>query len=649
MRQIININKSWRFIKEDISYENALDKKGVLLDLPHTWNNKDGQDGGGDYVRSAFWYFKRLDRPKLIDGDKVYLEILACNSSAEVYVNGRKLFTHDGGYSLFRVNITEQLMDKDNIIAIKADNKPNDYVYPQHADFTFYGGLYRGVNLLIVPKVHFDVDYLGDPGLRCDAKVNGNDGILEVSGFKDFPLDVDCRVIDREGKEVAFGKASKPLVIKNVHLWNGLEDPYLYTVEATANDMGKESDVVKTRVGFRTFKVDSRKGFILNGRNYPLRGVSRHQDFAALGNAITEKEMKEDINLIKEVGANTVRLAHYQHSQRFYELCDEAGLVVWSEIPYISKHMNSGNANAMNQMKELIVQTYNNPSIVCRGLSNEITMKSSTGKTQFHKELNDLVHKMDPYRLTAMANFAMMLSVNPFCRIVDVTSMNFYHGWYTPWTSLNGIRLSLFHFLFPNKGLGFSEYGAEGMPSLHSEHPKRGDNSEEYQFLCYHKIYKSLSKRPYLWATHLWNMFDFAADSRNVGGDPGKNHKGLVTFDRKIKKDSFYLYKAFWSKESFVHLTGHRFTQRADRKTKAYVMTNQKTFKVLQDGKEIYSVTDGKEVLYKVNVILEGKSKIEVISGNLHDEIELVKVSKPNPDYSLKVKSNNSSWEKKKK
>ncbi len=647
MRRLINLNQGWNFVAIDESYDLAINEEGEAVDLPHTWNNHDGQDGGNNYCRSAFWYVKHIDRPEISEGERIYLEIPAANSSADVYVNGENLCHHDGGYSLFRVDITDHLNDTDNIIAICCDNKPNETVYPQTADFTFYGGLYRGVNILIVPEVHFDVEYYGNPGIKCDSTIDPRkkEAKLIVSSFGPLPDDVRISVLDN-GEEIASGKANEEIIIENVHLWHGLKDPYLYEIVASAYVNDEIVDQVRTKYGFRYFKVDSRRGFFLNGEDYPLRGVARHQDYLDLGNALTEKEMQQDIDIMKEVGATTVRLAHYQHNQRFYEMCDEAGFVVWSEIPYISRHMEGANDNAISQMRELIVQSYNNPSIICRGLSNEITMKPSNGKIRFHKKLRKVVEEMDPSRFHCMANFAMVFCVNPIAHISDATSMNFYHGWYTPWTWLNGVRLSVYHFFFPSRPLGFSEYGAEGMPNLHSEHPKRGDNTEEYQFICHNKIYKALDKRHYLWATHLWNMFDFAADGRNVGGDPGKNHKGLVTFDRKIKKDSFYLYKAYWSDQPFVHLSGHRFEDRTEEYTNVYVMTNIPSFKVYQDGNEIYSVEDGKEKMYKIKVHLTGESDIVVKSGKHMDQIHIRHVDEPNPSYKLQVKSNNASWEK---
>lgn len=649
MRKRIELKEDWKFVKKEESLEEAFQEEGERVSLPHTWNAIDGQDGGGDYLTGAFFYFKEFDKPQLEEGESLYLEVEGANSVAEVYLNGKKLFTHKGGYSLFRVNLTSHIQEGKNLLAIRVSNKSEKDVYPQKADFTFYGGLYRGVSLLIVSKVHFDLDYYGDPGIKVDTSIDGKDGLLTVSSFGELPAKVKIEVYDKENKLVAEGNAKEAIKITNVHLWNGKEDPYLYTVKAYAYEGEEASDEVDTKVGFRTFALDPKNGFILNGRSYPLRGVAMHQDFAGIGNAITHKEIDESLAQIDEIGATTVRLAHYQHSEYTYARMDELGIVVWSEVPYISKHAEEGNENILSQMKELIVQTYNHPSIVFRSLSNEITMKGGKGKKAFHFQLNKMIHEMDPSRVTTMANFATMMALNPFSAISDSTAMNFYHGWYTPFTFLNGLRLSFYHLCHPKKPLGFSEYGAEGLINLHSEKPKRGDDSEEYQLLCHAKIYKALDKRKYLFGTYVWNMFDFGADARNIGGDPGKNHKGLVTFDRKTRKDAFYLYQAYWSKKEVLHLCGHRFLNRALKKETIYLTTNAPSFRVLQDGKEIFSTTNSTEKFYSFKIDLTKDSLIEAISPTQKDSLLLHKVDKPDPSYILIEKSNNASWEKKKK
>ncbi len=648
MREVINLNKQWRFVEKNVSLEEASKLEGEVINIPHTWNNQDGQDGGGDYVRSKYWYFRKFEAPRLKEGQKLWLEFNAVNSSATVYINGDLLGVHHGGYSRFRFEITDYYKDGENEIEVNVDNEPNETVYPQTADFTFYGGIYRDVNLIVTESIHFEMDASGSKGIKIDSELFGDDATVRVHGWRSLPEDTRVEIFDAEGNLIAQGKGNEGIKIENVHRWNGRKDPYLYKIVASAYHKDIKVDELTEYYGFREFFIDPRKGFILNGVSYPLRGVARHQDRLGVGNAITNENIEQDMDLIAEVGANTIRLAHYQHSDYTYELADRYGFLIWSEIPYISRHMPGANENAESQMRELIAQTYNRCSIFVRGISNEITMKPSTGKTKVHKHLNEMIHGLDPTRPTCMANFAMMFSFNPFCHIADATAMNFYHGWYTPWTWLNGVRLSFFHFFFPGKPLGFSEYGAEGMPNLHTEHPKRGDNSEEYQLICHYKIYKALEKRKYLWATHLWNMFDFAADARNVGGDPGKNHKGLVTFDRGIKKDSFYLYKAFWSDEPFVHICGKRFVDRHESKANIYVVSNQPEVTLMVNGKE-FGKLGGNQRLYHFIVPVEGDFKVEAVAGECHDEASFRKVSEPNPEYVLHVKSNNASWEKKKK
>ena len=647
MREVINLNEQWRFVEQDVELADAQKHEGEIVAIPHTWNAQDGQDGGGDYVRARYWYFKKLVPPALKAGQKLFLEFNAVNSSAIIYLNSKEICVHHGGYSRFRVEITEFLKEGENELAVSVDNTPNDRVYPQTADFTFYGGIYRDVNLIKLEPIHFEMDASGSKGIKLDSTLEGEDAFLTVHGWRSLPNDTRVEVYDAEGKKVAEGKGGVPIKIAHVHRWNGVKDPYLYRIVASAySEAGEKMDELVEHYGFRSFVIDPKKGFFLNGQEFPLRGVAKHQDRLGKGNAISKEDMEEDAKLIKEVGATTVRLAHYQHDDYFYELCDRYGFLVWAEIPYISRHMKNGHENTISQMKELIAQTYNHCSIFVRGISNEITMKPSTGKTKAHKELNKLIHDLDPTRPTCMANFAMMLAFNPFCHIADATAMNFYHGWYTPWTWLNGLRLSFFHFFFPKKPLGFSEYGAEGMPNLHTDHPRRGDNSEEYQLICHYKIYQQLEKRKYLWATHLWNMFDFAADARNVGGDPGKNHKGLVTFDRKTRKDAFYLYKAFWNETPFVHICGKRFVDRDQAKTNIYVCSNAEEVTLFYNGKEI-ARQNGKKRLFHFVVDIEGEFSIKAVAGDVSDEAKFRKVSAPNPDYVLHVKSNNQSWEKK--
>ena len=627
MRHIINLNQQWEFTD--------LDGVKSVLDLPHTWNNIDGQDGGNDYRRGTCLYEKQFSKPDFdIEKQRVYLEFHGVNASAKVELNGKTVMTHDGGYSTFRSDITA-LLEKENTMKVWVDNSVNDRVYPQKADFTFYGGIYRDVDLLVVNKNHFDLDYFGGNGIQITAKpVEGyKKGEVTIKTFTNCTEAVTVSIRDAEGREVCSGTGLEVhATIENVRLWNGLDDPYLYTAVATL----ASGDEVSSRFGVRDFHYHAKTGFYLNGRSYPLRGVSRHQDRKGLGNAISKKEHLEDMDLICEVGANTIRLAHYQHDQYFYDLCDERGMVVWAEIPYISEHMPNGRANTISQMKELIVQNYNHASIVCWGVSNEITISTKDKKDMLdnHRELNDLCHKMDPTRFTTLACYAMCGPFNPVAHITDTVSWNLYLGWYVPGLFLNDLWMDFFHKVYPDRCLGYSEYGCEGMPNLHSSHPHRGDHSEEYQAIYHEYMLKCFERHPWMWATHVWNMFDFAADARNQGGEPGMNHKGLITFDRKTKKDSFYLYKAYWSKKPFVHICSKRYEDRTEDSITVKVYSNQNEVSLFVNGDKIE--TKHGEHIFVFTVPMRAEVQVKATAGETSDDAVFRKVSKPNPNYVLK-------------
>ncbi|MBQ8343612.1 MAG: glycoside hydrolase family 2 protein, partial [Clostridia bacterium] len=497
MRNVIKINDSWLFYK-NVDAVPVETEGAEEISLPHTWNALDGQDGGNDYFRGSCCYTRKLIRSELPVADEYYLEIRGANSSADVYVNGEKLAHHDGGYSTWRVNITAQLKDETEI-AIIVDNSPNDKVYPQMADFTFYGGLYRDVYLVAVSKTHFDLDYFGGKGLMLTPTVNGKDATLEAQVYVtnlEEGDEIAYTVYDKDENEIAKQtvKDTKAVFeIKDAHLWNGRKDPYLYCCEAEIVRNGEVIDNVCSRFGVRSFEIDPERGFILNGEEYPLRGVSRHQDRLGVGNALTPEHHTEDMDLICEVGATTIRLAHYQHDQFFYDLCDERGLVIWAEIPYISKHMPGGRENTISQMTELIVQNYNHPSIVVWGLSNEITMAGAKDPDllENHHILNDMVHKMDKTRLTTMAAVSMCSIDEPYVQIPDVVSYNHYFGWYGGDTSMNGPWFDRFHEKFPNKPIGVSEYGCEAL-NWHTSNPVQGDYTEEYKSYYHEELIKQL-------------------------------------------------------------------------------------------------------------------------------------------------------------
>ena len=639
MRTIFNFNQNWAFTKAIGEIPTQMPENWESVNVPHCWNAIDGQDGGNDYHRGTCHYAKQLVKAELPVAERYYLEIQGANSSADVYVDGKHLCHHDGGYSTWRVDITDAIGET-SLLVIAVDNTANEIVYPQMADFTFYGGLYRDVNLICVGESHFDLDYYGAPGIKVTPIIDGSNANVEAEVYltnQKPGQTVRYTVYDAEEKVIAQAESSETVAkftIENVHLWHGRKDPYLYCCEAELLENGEVIDNVCTRFGCRSFKIDPDNGFILNGEEYPLRGVSRHQDRWGVGNALTHAHHEEDIDLIMEMGATTIRLAHYQHDQYFYDLCDEKGLVIWAEIPYISKHMPTGRENTITQMKELVAQNYNHPSIVVWGLSNEISIGGSTPDLlENHRILNDLCHEMDKTRLTTIAAVSMCKMDDPYLQIPDVVSYNHYFGWYGGDTSMNGPWFDKFHAMHPNIPIGCSEYGCEAL-NWHNSDPRQGDYTEEYQAYYHEELIKQLFTRKYMWATHVWNMFDFGADARNEGGENGQNHKGLVTMDRKYKKDSFYAYKAWLSDEPFVHLCGKRYVDRVEDVTKVTVYSNQPKVELFANGVSL-GVKEAADHFFYFDVPNTGKTELKAVAGDCTDESVINKVEEFNEAYRL--------------
>ncbi len=651
MRKTILLDNGWQFVKTAADANMALQTEGEAVTLPHTWNAVDGQDGGNDYYRGTCWYTRELNIAEVTGKaltqikaeHEVWLEFGGAAMTAEVYWNGALLAHHEGGYSTFRVNVTEYLREE-NQLAVSVDNSENDRVYPQKADFTFYGGLYREVNLLLVSKAHFALGYDGGPGIKVTPEVTRKDAIVTAEAWVEGQAEKVRFSIGGQVQEAGIidGHAKSVFTIEDVHLWDGVDDPYLYTL--TAELTGAEGDSISTRFGCRKIAFDPQEGFLLNGRKYPLRGVSRHQDRMGVGNALTKEMQKEDLTIIREIGANTIRLAHYQHSQYFYDLCDEYGMILWAEIPYITQHMPSGRANTMSQMRELVVQNYNHPSIVCWGLSNEIT--ASGGVTddlmENHRLLNDLCHSLDATRPTTMAHVFMLETDSPLLAIPDIGSYNLYFGWYLGELSQNDNFFDEYHRSYPERCIGFSEYGADANPAFQSSSPEKGDYTEGYQCVYHEHIIRMIEKRPYLWATHVWNMFDFAADGRDEGGKNGQNQKGLVTMDRNIKKDAFYLYKAHWSKEAFVHVCGRRYVDRAEGVTEVTVYSNQDKVTLYIDGAFVESQRGN--CVFRFMVPINAEHTVKAEAGDCVDTITIRRVSEPNLEYQFRTTGDIVNW-----
>ncbi|MDY6335242.1 MAG: glycoside hydrolase family 2 TIM barrel-domain containing protein, partial [Lachnospiraceae bacterium] len=638
--------------------------------LPHTYNAADGQDGGNDYYRGPAVYVRTLRTSGESKNKEFYLECLGAAMTAEVFLNGTRLSRHEGGFSTFRVRLTEALRPTgcDNLLAIRVDNSENDRVYPQKADFTFYGGLYRDVNLITVPQAHFALIPDGTPGIHVISEVDlahlsaAVQVDVQTEGVADGET-VELRIFgaDDEDSQHAGGAACQTVraAVRDNHargsfhldpvrLWDGLADPYLYTAEAVlisegeAGDEESVLDAVGTRFGVRSFRVDPEKGFFLNGRPYPLRGVSRHQDRLGVGNAITPAMMEEDMAVIRDIGANSLRLAHYQQAQAFYDLCDENGILVWAEIPFITKFMEKGIQNTLGQMRELITQSSNHPSIYCWGLSNEITASSSVTEElmENHRMLQKLCHEMDPTRPTVMAHAFMLEKDSPLIGIADLGCYNLYFGWYLGELDQNDSFLDEYHSLYPERAIGLAEYGADANIQFHAEHPAQGDYSEEFQCVYHEHMVRMIQDRPYLWTTYVWNLFDFAADGRDEGGKKGQNQKGLVEFDHKTRKDAFYLYKAIWSREPFVHLCGKRFVNRAGETTRVRVYTNQERV-TLYDGTQIVARKERQDAaqpgVFLFDVPLHGEMYLSVVADSggqtVRDEMTLRQVPEPDPSY----------------
>ena len=619
--------------------------------LPHTWNALDGQDGGGDYWRGLATY--EIPLPNPTKGMKQYIEIQGANHVATVYCNGRELGTHKGGFSTFRFDLTPAMKPEGNKLVVTVTNGTSD-IYPQNADFTFYGGLYRDVNFIEVKEAHFDLLLDGTSALFVTPH---NTGKTRVDLF---PVNAEgCTILvelkDAEGNVV--GTATTPacdhahvlIDVKNPHLWNGLADPYCYTATATLLQGEEAQDAVTVTYGYRSFHVNPDNGFHLNGKSLPLHGVARHQDRLDKGWAISKADHEEDIALIKELGANTIRLAHYQHDQYFYELCNRTGFVLWAEIPFISQFIPTREAynNTISQMTELVAQNYNHPAICFWGISNEILIgEDREDLRQNLRDLNELAKSMDPSRLTTMAQVSMTPMDSEHNHITDLTSYNHYFGWYVGDVEDNGPWLDKFHALHPDKCLGVSEYGAENILMWHTAEPDNHDYTEEYANYYHQEMLKTFAKRPYLWATHQWNCFDFAADARNEGGVKGRNNKGLITYDRKEKKDAFYVYKAWWNPEPMVFVSGGRFVNRGpEAERNVIVYTNCDEVTLVVNGADVATKKAEDHMIVFENVVVDGENVITAYAGDVKaNTITLQGVAEHDYSYDLPEGNQGANW-----
>jgi beta-galactosidase len=657
----IDLNDKWLFTKE---YSQAYSQEEInlaeVVSLPHSWNSIDGQSGKGLF-KGKCWYQRRVNISAEDLNKFIYLEIGAAAILSEVYINGQLAGSNKCGYAMYRVFMKSFLKAGENLISIMVDNSQQEDVYPLMADFSFYGGLYREVKLLIAEKVHFDLLDNSRDGIYLTQKcietnkfeLNVKASIInELSEINKGLLSIE--LFDKENKVVfnqhTHTEVSKMLTvnlkteISDVNLWQGIENPYLYTLKAQLICEGKVYDERAIQIGFRNIEITADRGIFLNGKAIKLNGVSRHQDFAEIGNALTKEHMDLDMSLIKEIGANSVRLAHYQHDDYFYSLCDREGMLVWAEIPFISvpTTVDESNQNAKDQLERLIKQAYNHSSIYCWGIQNEITIAVENDSIYKKvKELETIAKALDSSRISAQANIYSVADESPLNELTDMVGYNLYYGWYYKEMEDLGKRLDEFHKARPNIPVLVSEYGVDTNPRLHSYKPIVKDYTEEYQLLFHDNAIRTINERPFVLGGYQWNMFDFGSALRNEGGESGKNLKGLVTIDRNIKKDAFYLYKANWSKNPFVHLAGRRFVNRHEELNDIDVLSNLEHIRIFV-GEDFVGEIHSKEAIKRVKEVrlslgqntirAEGYDK----AGNIYkDAIVLNRVNEADNSYIL--------------
>ncbi len=640
MRKELGLNSHWFFYKGDISFENIESYDWEAISLPHTWNNLDGQDGGNDYYQGKAWYRKKLGKELIPEGfDKdVFVRFGAASKRAEIYLNGELIGIHEGGFAAFTVSLTDKLRGENDELLVMVDNSRELPIYPMQADFTFFGGLYREASLICFDsKEHLKVDAYGVDGIFVTAQADGGVTLRTCLQHNFDGASFCLKVYEGNGEagklvkeidnlpvcENASGFLEGSFTVNEAKLWDGVGSPFLYSLELELKNGDHLCDLITAIFGFRSFRVDVDEGFILNERVYPLHGVCRHQDRENMGWAITGKEHVEDMELIREIGANTVRLAHYQQAPYFYDLCDKNGMVVWAEIPFISVYdtRKEADENLLLQMSELIMQNCNHPSICFWGIANETGIGGeSPEQYRILKELNSLTKKLDPTRLTTMASFGGTKPDSPLFHSTDVATYNIYKGWYEGVAEDLGPFCDEMHKELKDVPLGISEYGADAVMMWHSDCPKVKDYTEEYQAFVHEEALKAFRERPYLFGTWLWNMFDFAADARDEGGCKGRNNKGLVTYDRKTKKQAFYLYKALWSTDPFVYICGRRFTKRWENTIQVKVYSNCRLLQLIVDGKIFSEKSSDSGIFIFENVPLSaGKTVLEAKALYTHE------------------------------
>jgi len=633
-RQEIALASGWRFQRSDASGANATafdDSAWSAVTVPHTWNATDGQDGGNNYYRGIGWYRRHVAVPADAAGKRLYLEFDGANIVADVWVNGTSMGQHRGGFSRFRFDVTSAIaVGADNVVAVRVSNAAVNDVAPLDADFTFFGGLYRDVRLLVTNRIHLDtMDYASSgiyldttnvsaqsASLRARVRVRNDDAAAASVAVRTV-------VVDGAGAPVlelpATGSVPSGMVsalsatatLANPHLWNGVADPYVYKAYVEVRVGSELVDWLAVPLGFRFYSVDPAQGFFLNGRYLDLHGVNRHQDRLNKGWAIGPAEHNEDMALIRELGANVVRLSHYQQSGYFHDLADNTGIILWAEIPLVNSITDSAafRSNTSQQLTELIRQNYNHPSILFWGIGNE-ERSDNTPTNNLLASLATLVETEDPTRLSTYAQCCTS-DTGGLPSHSDIVGYNTYYGWYDAFGTSEqfGAWADNLHAQRPTWRIGISEYGAGAGITQHADNPPQPDpygtpHPEEWQNLVHELHWKQMKTRPYLWSKLIWNMFDFAVDSRDEGDTPGRNDKGLVTYDRRTRKDAFFWYKANWSDVPVVYITSRRFTPRTTATVTVKVYSNSDSVTLMVNGTSRGAATGAERIFTWTNVPL---------------------------------------------
>jgi beta-galactosidase len=643
-RKWVNLDAGWAFHFGDVpeaAQPGFDDTSWSDVAVPHTWNGEDGQDGGNDYKRGTGWYRRHYTASHGTAGRRMYLQFDGASLVTQVWVNGRDIGRHEGGFARFRFDVTDALKPgADNVIAVRVDNSKNVNVAPLSGDFTLFGGIYREVGILVTDPLSIDPLDHGGPGIYLRQRaLTDKSATVEVttvvrnSSTRERQVAVRALIADASGAAVATGSGDdvsvpaggqarvvRTVELRDPHRWNGRADPYLYRASSEVIDAasGAVTDVVTEPLGLRTLALDPANGVLLNGKRQPLHGVNRHQDRPGKGWAVSAADEKADFDLMDEMGVNALRTAHYQQSQTVYDEADKRGYLVWTEIPLVD-YVTLGDAfqkNVEQQLLELIRQNFNHPAVVFWGIGNEQQVDDGPVNALLTR-LANLVVAEDPDRWSAYAHAQVQIN-GGLDKHAQLAGYNRYYGWYYGNCEQLGQFLDNLHRTYPKRAVGLSEYGAGGSINQHDAGvtmPAQAGpfHPEEYQSYFHERYWAQISARPYMWGSFVWNMFDFAADIRGEGDTPGRNDKGLVTYDRTVRKDAFYFYKAVWTDTPFVHINSSLWTSRPAGATTVKVYSTLPDVELTINGTPAGKATTATPGVYTWRVTLvAGKNTVDV-------------------------------------